>query len=63
MTLEEYYKEEEKIKAPKNMPWVEKGKFYTEEINKLRAKLSKEVLEEVLKRERHFEDKMQCPYY
>ena len=59
MTLEEYYKAEDEIrkKAPKNVSWGEKMAYYKKE--KLRSQFSPEVLEKVLKNERHFYDKMQ----
>ena len=59
MTLEEYYKAEEKIVAPKKFSLGERITFYQKEIKKLRSQLSPEVLEKVLKNERHFYDKMQ----
>lgn len=61
MTLEEYYKAEDEIrkKAPKNVSWGEKMAYYKKEKEKLRSQLSPEVLEKVLKNERHFYDKMQ----
>lgn len=59
MTLEEYYKVEDKIrhKEPKNLSLGEIMAYYKKE--KLRSQLSPEVLEKVLKNERHFYDKMQ----
>ena len=59
MTLKEYYEAVHKIEAPQGMPWFEKFDFYETEINKLRKHLSKEDLEEVLRVQRHFCDKMQ----
>ncbi len=59
MTLKEYYEAFHKIEAPQGMPWYEEPQFFESEINKLRKHLSKEDLEEVLRRERHFYDKMQ----
>ena len=66
MTLEEYYKAEDEIrkKAPKNVSWGEimtyyERLYYKKEKEKLRSQLSPEVLEKVLKNERHFYDKMQ----
>lgn len=59
MTLEEYYKAERKIIAPPDMAWYDKRKFYKEEKGKLRSLLSPEVLEKVLRNERHLSDKMQ----
>jgi hypothetical protein len=46
-------------KAPKNVSWGEKMAYYKKEKEKLRSQLSPEVLEKVLKNERHFYDKMQ----
>ena len=59
MTLEEYYKAEDKIreKAPKNVSWGEKMAYYKKE--KLRSQLSPEVLEKVLKNVERFQRKMQ----
>ena len=59
MTIEEYYKAEEKIVAPEKFSLEERITFYQKEIKKLRSQLSPEVLEKVLKNERHFYDKMQ----
>ena len=59
MTLEEYYKAEEKIVAPEKFSLEERITLYQKEIKKLRSQLSPEVLEKVLKNERHFYDKMQ----
>ena len=61
MTLEEYYKAEDKIKhkEPEKASLGERIIFYKKEIEKLRSQLSPEVLEKVLKNERHFYDKMQ----
>lgn len=59
MTLEEYYKALEQIKAPAEMDWYEKGNFYKNETEKLRSKLSKEDLKKVLKYERRWADRMQ----
>lgn len=59
MTLKEYYEAVHKIEVPQGMPWFEKFDFYETEINKLREYLSKEDLEEVLRVQRHFCDKMQ----
>lgn len=61
MTLEEYYKAEDKIreKAPKNVSWGEKMAYYKKEKEKLRSQLSPEVLEKVLKNVERFQRKMQ----
>ena len=59
MTLEEYYKAEEKIVAPEKFSLGERINFYQKEIKKLRSQLSPEVLAKVLKNERRFYDKMQ----
>ena len=61
MTIEEYYKAEDKIKhkEPEKASLGERIIFYKKEIEKLRSQLSPEVLEKVLKNERHFYDKMQ----
>lgn len=61
MTLEEYYKAEDKIrhKEPEKASLSERVIFYKKEIEKLRSQLSPEVLEKVLKNERRFYDKMQ----
>lgn len=64
MTLEEYYKAEDKIRhnEPKNASLAEIFSFYKREKEKLRSQLSPEVLEKVLENERRFYDKMQSPY-
>lgn len=64
MTLEQYYIEEKKIELnePKNASWSEIFSFYRAEIDKLRSKLPKKVLDKVLENERRFYDKMQSPY-
>lgn len=61
MTLEEYYKAEDEIrkKEPKKLSLGEIMAYYKKEKEKLRSQLSPEVLEKVLKNERHFYDKMQ----
>ena len=61
MTLEEYYKAEEKIREnePQNISLGEAMAYYKKEKEKLRSQLSPEVLEKVLKNERRFYDKMQ----
>ena len=61
MTLEEYYKAEDEIrkKEPTNLSLGEIMAYYKKEKEKLRSQLSPEVLEKVLKNERHFYDKMQ----
>ena len=61
MTLEEYYEAEDEIrkKEPKNLSLGEIMAYYKKEKEKLRSQLSPEVLEKVLKNERHFYDKMQ----
>ena len=61
MTIEEYYKAENEIKhkEPEKASLGERVIFYKKEIEKLRSQLSPEVLEKVLKNERHFYDKMQ----
>lgn len=59
MTLEEYYKAKENIKIPEGLSFSEEMKYYKKELDKLRSQLPPEVLEKVLKNERHFYDKMQ----
>lgn len=59
MTLEEYYKAKEKIKAPEGMDWFDKFDFYKTENDKLKKQLSPEALRIVKEREDRWEDKMQ----
>lgn len=62
MTLEEYYKALEQIKAPAEMDWFDRHSFYMKEAKKLRSQLSKEDLKVVLEKQRRWENKMQSPY-
>ena len=61
MTIEEYYKAEDKIKhkEPEKASLGERIIFYKKEIEKLRSQLSPEVLEKVLKNVERFQRKMQ----
>ena len=59
MTLREYYNAVHKMEAPQDITWYEKLDFYEAEVEKLRKRLSKEDLEEVLSVQRHLFDKMQ----
>ncbi|AZZ59163.1 hypothetical protein OKE68_04365 [Riemerella anatipestifer] len=58
MTLEEYYKAKDKLKAPNGLDSFDRAKWYTKEIKGLQKELSPEDLDIVLTREQHWEDKV-----
>ncbi|SDE63609.1 hypothetical protein [Riemerella columbipharyngis] len=59
MTLQEYRKAVEELKAPQELDAFDRAKWYTAEIEKLQSELSSEDLKQVLEEERRWADKMQ----